>query len=63
MVAKLWVHVELITFVACIPYTFFIGYQIGALQKLIGNCPVTNVKADSIMVAHINASETSLTLE
>lgn len=26
MVAKLWVHAELITFLACIPYTFLIGY-------------------------------------
>jgi uncharacterized membrane protein len=63
MVAKLWVHVELITFMACIPYTFFIGYQIGALQKLIGSCPETKLKADDIMITHVNASETSLTTE
>jgi hypothetical protein len=32
MAAKLWIHAELITFLVTIPYTFFIGYQIGALQ-------------------------------
>lgn len=26
MVAKLWVHVELVTFAAQIPYTFLIGF-------------------------------------
>ena len=53
MVAKLWVHAEIVLFACVIPYTFLIGYQLGNIK--LPECQEVAEKATKV---NISSSET-----